>query len=142
MAAAVLSACPFSTPPGFHFNTHPEGEPCIYLVYIDYINVFFHPSAFFSLTAAGLFPCSQLCGAQGVCPDTTVHVWALAEVRGTYSGGSEWQIPTGSDSEHVEPSRPMQTHVQVRRMSDSPCDIWDLECCQCRQTLLLSLIHI
>ena len=95
-----------------------------------------HTSAFFSLTAAGLFPCSQLCGAQGVCPDTTVHVWALAEVRGTYSGGSEWQIPTGSDSDHVEPSRPMQAHVQVRRLSDSPCDIWDLECCQCRQTLL------
>ena len=42
---------------------------------------------------------------------------ALAEAR-TCSGGSKWQVPTGSDSEHVEPSRPMQTHVQVKAMSD------------------------
>ena len=25
--------------------------------------------------------------------------------------GSKWQVPSGRDSEHVEPSRPMQTHV-------------------------------
>ena len=30
----------------------------------------------------------------------------------------------------------MQTHVQVKRMSDGSCDIWDLECHQRRQTLL------
>ena len=43
---------------------------------------------------------------------------ALVEVYDTCSGGSKWQVFTGSDSEHVEPSRPMQTHVQVRRTSD------------------------
>ena len=28
---------------------------------------------------------------------------------------------------HVEPPKPLQTHVQVKRMSDVSCDIWDLE---------------
>ena len=60
---------------------------------------------------------------------------ALGEVRGTCSGRSKCQVPTGSDSEYVEPSRPMQTRVQVKRMSDGSCDVWDLECRQCRQTL-------
>ena len=46
---------------------------------------------------------------------------ALAEVRSTCSGGSKWQVPTGSDSEHVELSRPMQTHVQIKIMSDGSC---------------------
>ena len=32
--------------------------------------------------------------------------------------GFKVAVPTGSDSEHVEPSRPMQTHVQVKIMSD------------------------
>ena len=61
---------------------------------------------------------------------------ALAELRGTCSGGSKSDVPTGIDSEHIEPSRPMQTHVQVKRMSDGSCDIWDPECRQRRQTLL------
>ena len=75
-----------------------------------------------------------------------MQVWALAEVRGTCSWGSKWQVPTGSDSEHVGPSRPMKptyrlkecptAHVQVKGMSDGSCDIRDLECRQCRQTLL------
>ena len=40
-------------------------------------------------------------------------MWALAEVRGTCSGGSKSQVTTGRHSERVKPSRPMQTHVQV-----------------------------
>ena len=44
-------------------------------------------------------------------------MWALAEVRGTCSGGSKRQISMGSDFEHVEPSRPMKTHVQVKECS-------------------------
>ena len=40
---------------------------------------------------------------------------ALADVRGTCSRGSKWQVTTGKHSEHVEPSRPMQTHVQVKK---------------------------
>ena len=72
----------------------------------------------------------------GSPPGPRVQVWALAEVRGTCSGGSKWQVPMGRDSKHVEPSRPLQTHVQIKRMSKGSCDIWNLECHQCRQTLL------
>ena len=100
------------------------------------INSFFGTSAFFSLPAAGLFSCSGLRGTQGTHRNTRARVWALAEVRDTYAGGPKSQVLTGSDSEHVEPSRPMQTHVKVKIMSDGSCDIWDLECRQCRQTLV------
>ena len=81
----------------------------------------FGTSAFFSLPAVGFFSCSLLRGRQGGRPDTTAQVWALAEVRGTCSGGSKCQVPTGSDTEHVEPSKPMRTHLQVKRMSDGSC---------------------
>ena len=47
------------------------------------------------------------------CRTYTARVWALAEVRGTCSGGSKSQVTTGRHSERVKPSRPMQTHVQV-----------------------------
>ena len=77
----------------------------------------------FSLPAASLFSRSWLRGTQGARPNTTVQVWALAEVRGTCSRGSKSQVTTGRHSEHVEPSRPVQTHVQVKTMSDGPCDI-------------------
>ena len=36
----------------------------------------------------------------GSPPGPLAQVWALAEVRGTCSGGSKWQVPTGRDSEH------------------------------------------
>ena len=45
------------------------------------------------------------------------RVWALAEIRGTWYGGSKSQVTTERHSEHVEPSRPMQTHVQDKKMS-------------------------
>ena len=61
--------------------------------------------------------------------------------------GSKSHVPSGRHSEDVEPSRPLETHGQVKRMSDCSCTssknvrrltygIWDLECRQCRQTLL------
>ena len=88
------------------------------------INVYFYPSAFFSLPTAGLFSCSRLRGTQGARPNITAQVSALTEIRGTCSGGSKWQVPTGRHSEHVEPSRPMQAHLQVKKMSDGSCDIY------------------
>ena len=97
---------------------------------------FFGPSAFFSLPAAGLFSCSRVRGTQEARRNTRVQVWALADIRGTCSGVSKPHVPTGRHSEHVGPSRPLQTHVQVQRMYNDSCDIWDLECHQCRQTLL------
>ena len=74
---------------------------------------FLRTSAFFSLPAAGLLSCSRLRGTQGARPNTSAQVSAPAEVRGTCSGGSKSQVTTGRHSDHVELSRPMQTHVQV-----------------------------
>ena len=79
---------------------------------------FFWTPAFFSLPAADLFSCSRLRNTQGARPNTTAQVWALAAVRGMCSGGSKSQVTTGRDSEHVEPSRPMHTHVQVTKIPD------------------------
>ena len=76
---------------------------------------FFCTSTFFSLPAAGLFSCSRLRGTHGARPNTTAQVWALVEVRSTCSVGSKSQISTGRHSEHVEPLRPMQTHLQVKK---------------------------
>ena len=50
------------SPPGFHFNTHTEGEPCIHK---KYISVFFSPIDILSPPAAGLSSCSRLRGTQG-----------------------------------------------------------------------------
>ena len=72
----------------------------------------------------------------GSPPGPHTHVWALAEVRGTCSGGLKWHVRSGRHSEHVEPSRCMQIHAQVKRMSDGSHVIWDLECRQRRQTSL------
>ena len=90
------------------------------------------------LPAEGLLSCSRPRGTQGARRNTTAQVWALADVRGTCSGGSKSEVPTGRHSEHVGPSRPLQTHVLVKITSDGSCDIWDFECHRCRQTLLTS----
>ena len=97
-----------------------------------YVKAFFCTSAFLSLPAPGRFSCYR----QGARPNTTAQVWALAEVRGTCSGGSKSHVRLGRDSEHVEPSRPLQTQVRIKRVSDGSCDIWDLGCHQCRQTIV------
>ena len=47
-------------------------------------------------------------------------MWALPEVRGTYSGVQNheiWQVTTERHSEHVQPSRSLQTHMLVKKMS-------------------------
>ena len=131
----MLPSCPFSSTcvtPGISRHTHPEGEPCIYVS----IDVCFWPFGIFFSSSRGSFLVLLAPWHAGSPPGPRTQVWAPAEVRGTCSGGSKWQVRSGRDSEHVEPSRCMQTHVQVKRMSDGSCDIWDLECRQCRQTLL------
>ena len=90
----------------------------------------------FSLQAAGFFSYSWLRCTQGARRNTRAQVWALADARGTCSGGSKSQVLTGRHSEHVGPSRSLKTPVKVKRMSGGSCDIWDLECHQRRQTLL------
>ena len=97
---------------------------------------FFGTSAFFSLRAAGLFLVLSAPRHAGNPHGPRAQIWALAEVRGTCSGGSKWQVSSGRHSEHVGPPRPLQTHADVKRMCDGSCDICDLECHQCCQTIL------
>ena len=71
---------------------------------------FFGPSAFISLPAAGPFTCSWLRGTQGARPDTVrkFEPWPRS--------GSKSRVPSERNSEQEEPSRPLQTHVPVKRM--------------------------
>ena len=61
---------------------------CAYVYCCTHVFFFAHRH-FFSLAAAALCSCSRLRGTQGARPNTTAQVWALAEVRGTCSGGSK-----------------------------------------------------
>ena len=76
---------------------------------------FFAHQHFFSLPTAGLFFCYRLWSTQGARPNTTVQAWALVKVRGTCSAGSKSQVRTGRHSEYIQPSRPMQTRIQVNK---------------------------
>ena len=76
----------------------------------------FGPSAFFFSSGCGSFLVLSAPWHAGSPPEPRAQVWALAEVRGTCSGGSKSHVRSGRHSEHVEPSRPL--HVQVKRMSD------------------------
>ena len=82
---------------------------------------FFIPFGIFFSSGRGSFLVLSAPSHAGSPPGPLTQVWALAEVRGTCPGGSKWQVRSGRDSEHVEPSRPMQTHVHVKRMSDGSC---------------------
>ena len=45
--------------------------------------------------------------------------WPRSVARALGINGREnWRVTTGGHSERLEPSRPMQTHVQVKKMSD------------------------
>ena len=95
-----------ASPPGYYVtHIHPEGESYIYICIYTY--VFFWPfGIFFSLGRGSLFMLSAPWHAESPLGLRT-QVWALAEVRGTRSSGSKWQVRSGRDSEHVEPSRRM-----------------------------------
>ena len=79
---------------------------------------FVGPSTLFSPSGRGSFLVLSAPGHAGSLPGPRAQVWPLAEVRGTCSGGSKWQVPSGRDFEHVEPPRCMQTQEQVKKMSD------------------------
>ena len=76
------------------------------------MGLFLHIGIFFS-SGRGSNLVLSAPGHAGSPPNTTAQVWAPAEVRVTCSGGSKSQVTTGRHSDHVELSRPMQTHVQV-----------------------------
>ena len=120
-----------ASPPGIHVTHIPKGN-----LVLLYINVLFWPFGIFFSPVRMSFLVLSTPWPSGSPPRPRAHAWALAEVWGTCSGGPKWPVPSGKDSEHVEPSRPLQTHEQVHRMSAGSYDVWDLECHQCRQTLL------
>ena len=112
----------------------PRRIPLVYILLC--INVFFWPIVIFFSSGRGSFLLLSAPWHAGSPPGPRAQVWALVEVRSTCSVGSMWQVPSGMHSDHVEPPRCMQTQEMIKRMSGGSCDIWDLECHQCRQTLL------
>ena len=76
------------------------------------INVFFWTIGISFSSGRGSFLVLSAPWHAGSPPGPRAQVWALVEVRGTCSGGSKRQIPSGRDSEDVEPSRSMKTHVK------------------------------
>ena len=98
------------------------------------------PSAFCSLPAAGLSSWSRLRVTQGACPDPLRKFgpWpkSVARALGVQSGKSaRGGIPITSSRPGPWKPTCIIHYQQVKEMSDVSCDIWDLECHQCRQTL-------
>ena len=118
-----------------YFMSHTSRRGTFY----EYIEMrIFGPSEFFCSSGRGSFLVIWAPWHAGRPPGPHTQVWAMAEVRPTCSRGPKSQVPSGRHSEHVEPSSCLQTHVQATRTSDGSCGIWDLECHQCRRTVLTS----
>ena len=102
----MLTACPFSTSvtPGFHFNKHPVGEPCIY-VPICFFCTFGWPAR----PTVGRFSRSWLRGTQGVRVFTTAQVWVPAEFRGARSGFSKLRDLASNYGIAFHPAEPRRT---------------------------------
>ena len=79
-------------------------------IYI-YKNAFFLPLGIFFSSGRASFLVLAAPWNIGSPPGPRSHLWALAEVRGTCSGGSRWQVRSERDSEHVEPSRSKPTYL-------------------------------
>ena len=88
--------------------------PGIYITTRMYECVFFAHRRFF-LFRQRVFLVLSAPGHAGSPPEH--HGPSLGPGRGPWhcSGVSKSQVTTGRHSEHVEPSRPMQTHVQVKK---------------------------
>ena len=92
-----------------------------YLVHIITIFFFFFPFGICFSSGCGSFLMFQVPWNADSPPGPRAQVSALAEVRGKCSGGSKLNVPSGRHSEYVEPSRPLETHVRVKRISDGSC---------------------
>ena len=86
------------------------------------VNVFLNTGIFFS-SGPGSFLVLSGPGHAGSLPKH--HGASVGPGRGPWHvvWRSKPQVITGRHSEHVEPSRPMQIHVQVEKISDGSCDI-------------------
>ena len=76
---------------------------------------FLHIDILFSSSRGSFLVLSAL-GHAGSPPEHHGASVGLAEVRGTCSRGSKSPLTTKRNFEHVDPSRAMQTQVQVRKM--------------------------
>ena len=110
----MLPSCPFSTyvTPGISRRTHPEREPCIYIkcVFLAFRHFFLFRPRVFSRTLGSVArrePARTPHASLGPGRGPWYVLWVLKVA-----------VPSGRHSGHVEPSRPLQTHVQVKRMSD------------------------
>ena len=88
-------------------TSHTSRRGTLYI----YINVYFWPFGILCSSGRGSFPVLSTPWHAGSPPGPRTQVWVLAEVRGTCSGGSKWQVRSGRESEHVQASRCMQTYV-------------------------------
>ena len=75
------------------FTSHTSRKGILY-IYI-YINVFFWPFSIFFSSGRGSFLVLSAPWNAGSPPGPRTQVWALAEVRGTSSGGSKSQVRSG-----------------------------------------------
>ena len=74
--------------------------------------VFYH-IGMFSSSARGYFLVLSVPWHAGSTPEHHGSSVALADVRGMRSGDSKLHVPMGKHSDHVGPSSPLQTHIQV-----------------------------
>ena len=75
----------------------------------------------FALPDAGRFSYSRLRGTRGACPDTACKFgpWPTSAARTV--GVRKWQVLSGRDSDHLEPSTFMQTQNHLNKMFDGMC---------------------
>ena len=135
VTTAVLPSCPFSSTcvtPGISRCSRPEREPshkynCVFLALRR--SFLFQPRVF-----------PRAVGSVARMEPVRTPQPSLGPARGPRHvlRGSKWHVRSGTDSEHVEPFRPLHTHKQVKRISDVSYDTWDLECHQCRQAILVN----
>ena len=118
----MLLAYHFSTcvTPGISHRPHPEGEPCVSTVCSLKCDFFAHRQ--FLLFRPRV--CSRALGpgARRESARTPLRMfgpWLRSVTRALGVQSREnWQVTTGRHSEHVQPSRSIQTHIQVKKMSD------------------------
>ena len=103
-----LRGTPFSF---FGQNSCCSNPMCLLVRILLCIDVLFGHVGIFFFSDRGSFLVLSAPWQAGSPPRLRAQVCALADVRGTCSGGSKWQVPSERDSDHVESSRPMQTYL-------------------------------
>ena len=124
-------------------TSHTSRRGTLHCIYITYINVFFHPSAFF-LFRPRVFP--RALGSMAHREPARTPYASLGPGRGPWHvlWGLKVARPLG---EAFRARRAIQVHAnppvhiplpginKIKKMSNVSCDISDLECHQYRQTL-------